>query len=370
MKLVYASTGRYTQGPGVLDELVGELDYLGLEGSILIVSGPTVHGMLQQRLTTQCAAAGRGIHYECFNGECTEAEIERLTQRARADNAGILMGAGGGKVLDTARAVADAVGRPFVSCPTIASTDSPCSALAIIYDEQGVYQGFRSFGRNPALTIVDTSIILGSPDRYFISGMGDGISTFYEARACIKGRRVNLRGGHATIAATQIAEACCRTILADGRQALADKCAGTQSEVFERVVEANTLLSGIGFESIGIAAAHGLHNAMTVAPSTHACLHGEKVSFGTMTLLALENDPHSEYEEAARFSADVGLPITLAEVGLDREDTAMLQAIAERAVRPDEVTNNEPFPVTAEAVLEAMIEADRRGRSILEARHA
>ena len=122
MKLVYASTGRYTQGPGVLDDLVGELDYLELEGSVLIISGPTVQGMLGKRLTDQFAEAGRGMHYECFNGECTANEIDRLTTLARADHAGILMGAGGGKVLDTARAVAAALGRPFVSCPTLAST--------------------------------------------------------------------------------------------------------------------------------------------------------------------------------------------------------------------------------------------------------
>jgi glycerol dehydrogenase len=369
MKLVYASTGRYTQGPGVLDELLSELDYLGLDGSILIISGPTVHTMLGDRLAEQCSQAGRGMHYECFNGECTSDEIERLTNLARENNSGILMGAGGGKVLDTARAVAAAVDRPFVSCPTLASTDSPCSALAIVYDEDGVYQGFRSFGRNPALTLVDTTLILHSPDRYFVAGMGDGLSTFYEARACIKGNRVNLRGGHATIAATQIAEACCKTLLADGRQALADKQSGTPSDAFERVVEANTLLSGIGFESIGVAAAHGLHNAMTVAPCTHRYLHGEKVSFGTMMLLVLEDDPFSEYEQAARFSMAVGLPITLAEVGLDHEDTDTLQKIAERAVRSDEVTNNEPFPVTSDAVLAAMLEADRRGRSILETPH-
>ena len=365
MKLVYASTGRYTQGPDVLDDLVGELNYLGLSGPILIVSGPTVHRLLADRLTAQCAASGRDVHYECFNGECTTAEIERLTELARSEQVGILMGAGGGKVLDTTRAVAAAVGRPFVSCPTLASTDSPCSALAIIYDEDGIYQRFESFGRNPALTLVDTRVILGSPDRYFIAGMGDALSTVYEARACIKGGRLNFRGGHATIAATEIAESCCRTVLADGRQALVDKQAGTLSPAFERVVEANTLLSGIGFESIGIAAAHGLHNAMTVAPATHAYLHGEKVSFGTMTLLVLEDQPDAEYEEAARFSADVGLPITLGEIGLDHRDDATLRTISERAVRPDEVTNNEPFTVTAEAVHSAMLKADEQGRAIL-----
>ena len=364
MKLVYASTGRYTQGPGVIDGLVGELDYLGIAGRVLVISGPTVRGLLGDRLRAQFESAGRASDHPLFGGECTGAEIDRLSEHARGTGASVVMGAGGGKVLDTSRAVAAGLGIPFVSCPTLASTDSPCSALAIVYDEHGIYQEFRSFGRNPALTLVDTEVILAAPRRYFIAGMGDGISTVFEARACIRGGRENFRGGHATVAATGIAESCCRTILDHGREALADLGAGRRTTAFERVVEANTLLSGIGFESIGIAAAHGLHNAMTVAPSTHRYLHGEKVSFGTMTLLALEDQPREQWEEVTRFSVDVGLPVTLEEVGLDRTDESTLREIAERAVRPGEVTNNEPFTVTADAVHQAMLEADQRGRAM------
>ena len=160
MKLVYASTGRYTQGPDVLDEFIAELDYLGLSGPILIISGPTVHGLLADRLTAQCATAGRDVHYECFNGECTTAEIERLTQLARSEQTGILMGAGGGKVLDTTRAVAAAVGRPFVSCPTLASTDSPCSALANSFISGKRADGsFSSARRIAASTLVGIAIL-------------------------------------------------------------------------------------------------------------------------------------------------------------------------------------------------------------------
>ena len=117
MKLVYGSTGRYTQGPNVLEELVGELDFLGLSGSIFITSGPTVHGLLSDRLTEQFARAGRDIHYESFGGECTAAEIDRLAGIARSGDARILMGAGGGKVLDTARAVAAELGREEALAP-------------------------------------------------------------------------------------------------------------------------------------------------------------------------------------------------------------------------------------------------------------
>ncbi|MCH2153744.1 MAG: glycerol dehydrogenase, partial [Phycisphaerales bacterium] len=272
-------------------------------------------------------------------------------------------GAGGGKAIDAARAAAAVAGCSFVSCPTIASTDSPCSALSVIYDEHGVYQGFDSFGMNPTLVLVDTAVIIDAPERYFVAGMGDALATVFEARACIQANQENLRGGFSTIAAREIAEACYQTIMNDGRQALEDLRSGIPTPAFERVVEANTLLSGIGFESAGLAAAHGIHNAMTVAPATHSCLHGEKVSFGVMVQLVLESQPDELIDSVSGFCVDVGLPITLAGVGLSSEDRDTLNLIVQAAIAPGSLIYNEPFEISAELLMDAILEANKRGEA-------
>ena len=147
----------------------------------------------------------------------------------------------------------------------------------------------------------------------------------------------------------------------DGRDALTDFDAGRVTPAFERVVEANTLLSGIGFESAGLAAAHGIHNAMTAAENTHPYLHGEKVAFGVLVHLMLEEQPPEVIEPVVRFCRDVGLPTTLAEIGLDATDRATLQNIARAAVEPGELIHNEPFKVTAPQVVDALIAADAVG---------
>ena len=85
----------------------------------------------------------------------------------------------------------------------------------------------------------------------------------------------------------------------------------------ERLVEANTLLSGLGFESSGLAAAHAIHNGLTTAAGTHAYLHGEKVSFGLMTQLVLEGQPRSVLHQVLKFATDVGLPVTLEQIKKD-----------------------------------------------------
>ncbi len=363
MQTVYASANRYVQGHGATERLAEEMAFIGLEGPLSILSGPTVRRLLED--TWQRVLGNAGIEYVLvpFSGECSRASISSAVQEITSAGSQVVLGAGGGKVLDTARAAAAALGKAFVCCPTLASTDSPCSALAIIYSEDGVYEGFDSFGRNPDLVLVDTEVILKGPRRYFIAGMGDALSTVFEARACIQSGHPNLRGGLSTIAAAQIGEACYRTIMADGRAALRDMKHGKATAAFERVVEANTLLSGIGFESAGLAAAHGLHNAFTVAEGTHRSLHGEKVAFGVLAHLVLEHQPDDVFDDVLAFCRDVGLPVTLEEIGLSRDDVSTLRAIARQAVQPGGLFPNEPFEVSEEAVVQSMLEADRRGRS-------
>ena len=362
MKSVFSSPTRYTQGPAAIEQLPSELAFLGLSGPILIVSGPTMTQQLEPRWQNILGSVGIPFQLHLFEGECTIAAIDQVRGLAESIGVATLLAAGGGKVLDTTRAAAAELGRPFVAFPTVASTDSPCSAISVIYDHRGIYETFHSFSRNPDLVLVDTEIIAQSPPRYFIAGMGDGLSTVFEARACVRGERENLRGGLATVAAREIGEACYRTLMEDGREALADIEAKQVTPALERVVEANTLLSGIGFESAGLAAAHGIHNAMTVAEGTHAFLHGEKVAFGVLVQLLLEQQSPEVIEPVVRFCRDVGLPTTLTAVGLAADDRQTLENIAASAIEPGGLIHNEPFEVTAHQVLDALLAANEVGK--------
>ena len=132
----------------------------------------------------------------------------------------------------------------------------------------------------------------------------------------------------------------------------------------ERLVEANTLLSGLGFESSGLAAAHAVHNGLTAAAGTHPYLHGEKVAFGLLVQLVLEGAPRATMEQVLAFSTEVGLPITLAEIGLQELPADVLAQVARRATAPGETIHNEPFEVTADMVADAVLAADAMGRQV------
>ena len=363
MLSVFTSPSRYTQGKGATAALGREMTALGLEGPVLIIAGRTVIGLLAPAWQRSLDEAGFKHAVHRFSGECSLTEIERVKAAGRELGARTIVGAGGGKVLDTARAAAAGLGLPVVNCPTVASSDAPCSALSVIYTDEGVFQEYRFYRKNPDLVLVDTEVIAQAPPRLLVAGMGDALATWFEARTCVAGHVKNMRGGGSTNSAAALAELCYRTLLEDGAAALRAVETKVVTPALERLVEANTLLSGLGFESSGLAAAHAVHNGLTVAPGTHHYLHGEKVAFGLLVQLVMEGAPRATVEQVLGFSTEVGLPITLAEIGLSDLPRDMLAQIAARATAPGETIHNEPFEVTPDMVADAILAADALGRA-------
>ena len=129
----------------------------------------------------------------------------------------------------------------------------------------------------------------------------------------------------------------------------------------EHVVEANTLLSGIGFESAGLAAAHAIQDGLNALDKGHAYYHGEKVAFGVLAALFMTDKPASVIDEVYSFCESVDLPTTLAALGLDGVSDADLEKAASIACAAKETIHNELMPVTPELVLASIKIADEEG---------
>ena len=315
MNAIFCSPLRYTQGYAATESLGAEMKVVGLLGPVLIVTSRSPRKVLESiwRETLGKAVIEMALHE--IAGECTRAEVARIVDAAQNAKCATILGAGGGKVLDAARAAAAHLRLPLISCPTIASTDSPCSAISVLYNEEGVFEEGIVHGRNPILVLVDTRVIAHAPVRTLVAGMGDALSTLFEARACVDAKKPNTRGGSCTMSAMALAELCYRILLADGVQALRAAERREVTPALERIIEANILLSGLGFESAGLAAAHAVHNGLTVVPGAHSFLHGEKVAFGVLVQLMLEKAQPDLLKEVLGFCRSVGLPTTLAEIG-------------------------------------------------------
>jgi len=362
MLTVFCSPSRYTQGSNATLSLGKEMATLGLAGPALIVAGKTAIAVLSDAWRLSLEEAGFAYQVCRFGGECSLSEIERVKREAHDLGARVIIGAGGGKVLDTARAAAADLDLPVVNCPTVASSDAPCSALSVIYTDGGAFLQYRIYGKNPDLVLVDTQVIAQSPPRLLVAGMGDALATWFEAKTCVEGNIRNMRGGGSSQSALALAELCYRILLRDGVDALAALQNQSPTPALERLVEANTLLSGLGFESSGLAAAHAVHNGLTAVPQTHAYFHGEKVAYGVLVQLILEKKGQPLLEEVLDFATRVGLPTTLAALGLADMTDEMLDQIAVRSTAPGETIHNEPFPVQPQMVAGAIRAADALGR--------
>jgi Glycerol dehydrogenase and related enzymes len=348
---------RYVQGAGALSLLTEEVARLG--DTALAVVDPMVMPALEAALH---AGGGVRVSMERFGGECSDEEIGRMAAAARACGARVVIGMGGGKPLDTAKATAHALGLPVVIVPTIASTDAPCSALSVIYTPEGAFKRYLVLPRNPDVVLVDTAIIAAAPVRFLVSGMGDALSTWFEAEDCKTSGAANMTGRTGGMTAHGLARMCFDTLLADGVAAKKACEARTATPELERIVEANTLLSGLGFESGGLSGAHAIHNGLTALAPTHRFWHGEKVAIGTLALLMLTRRPRHVVDTVYGFCEAVGLPTTLADIGLETVTDAELMQVAELACAPGETIHNIAGGVTPEMVFAALKAADAEGR--------
>lgn len=364
MRKILIAPRRYVQGPHVIAELGELLKPLGTKALLLWdvplkeIVGNTVRQSLQQ--------GGIAFIEVDFQGEATHAERKRVGDIAAKEGCNISVAIGGGKTLDVGKAAAIDHNMRIVTVPTIASNDSPTSAASVWYDENHMFQKFDCWYFNPDLVLVDSRIIVNAPVRSFVAGMGDALSTWVEMEASMQTRTKNLAGGTPTMAAEALAKLCFETLLEYGIDAKRDVENHVVTPAVEKVIEANTLLSGIGFESGSLATAHAIGNELS---NVQACMkagmmHGEKVAFGIATQLCLDDSVTASYRNALfDFMIAVGLPVTFADLNLAPLDTAVVRKIAENCAMPGSLVHFHPFEVTAESLYDAMMSADALGKS-------
>ena len=227
-----------------------------------------------------------------FHGECSTEEVDRVVEILQAMGTPVdcVVAVGGGKCLDVGKFAAYRLAMPMVSVPTLASTDAPCSALAVMYTTEGVFNDVAFFPRSPALVAIDTRIVAEAPVRFLVAGLGDAMATWYEARTCFDNPRArSVLGARPTLATRAIGKLCSDTLFEYGFSAVGAVRRSEVNDALESIVEANTFLSGIGFESGGLAVAHSVAQGLTVLPEVHRnYMHGEMVAIGLLTQLVIE----------------------------------------------------------------------------------
>ncbi|PPF84979.1 glycerol dehydrogenase [Pseudoclavibacter sp. RFBJ3] len=356
------SPGRYVQGKGALARLGEFVAQIG--STPLLLADDFVWDLLGERLSTSFTGGEAEVPRERFNGVASSGEIDRIVEVITASGSDVIVAVGGGSTIDAAKAAGHLAGVRWVSVPTVASTDAPTSALAVIYTEAGEFEEYRFFPRNPDLVLIDSQLVADAPARFLVAGFGDALATWLEARATSRSNASTMAGGLPTQTGTALAKLSWDVLWENAASALDAVEDGVVTPALERAIEANTLLSGLGFESGGLAAAHAIHNGLTAAPQTHGLQHGEKVNIGSIAQLILEGAPAEEIRDFIVFTTKLGLPTTLTEIGLSTDDKHELRLVAEAATVAGETIHNMPFAVTSDDVIAALTSLERLSRRI------
>ncbi|MCL6456600.1 MAG: iron-containing alcohol dehydrogenase family protein [Gorillibacterium sp.] len=353
---------KYWNEPGVLAR-GGEL-IASFASNAWILAGKTALAVAGEVFMKSLTEQGIAYEVQTYEGYCTLEDIKIFACEVQASKADVIIGIGGGKILDTVKAIGDQLKLPVVTVPTIAATCAAWSALSVLYTRQGTQTGGSILEKSPKIVLADTAILASAPPRYIAAGIGDTLVKWYEAAPSVgnKPESIHARAGLLTskLALDILEEFSIDAYLSAGNGEATDAITEVTNAIIFLAGQAGSLSGGKQRASI----AHAINNSLTKQHETHVRLHGEKVAFGLVVLLFLEGYSQTRIDAVAHLLHDLGLPLTLRELGFESKLAEKAALVAQGVAIPEAALADLSFIVTTELLEKAILNTDLTGQRI------
>lgn len=297
----------------------------------------------------------RILDFVWYGGEASYENMEALKALSSVQEADMIFAIGGGKVMDTCKLLARALGKPLFTFPTIASNCACYTALSVVYYPDGTFHELNVSDIPPVHVFIHTQIAVEAPSQFLWAGMGDTIAKYYESNLAARGVELE----HFNAVGVQLSQLCANPILKYGVKALEDNKNHVISKEFEQVVLAIVVSTGLVSNFVESDynghIAHAFYCTITMLPQIEEKhLHGEVVAYGVLLLLMCDGQ-EEELEKVFKFCRQLGLPTCLADLDVTLEE---LDLVFDETVKSGELTQS-PYLITKEILQTGVLNLEK-----------
>lgn len=314
--------GRYIQGAHALDDAGDEVARVG--GIAYVVGGPTALAVAGERLRRSLELAGVGVYVREYEGQTSYAAAHRFADEAHEHGCDVVVGVGGGRIMDLAKAVGHFAGLSTVEVPTSTATCAACSPLSVMYDEDGGVVDCLRYENECAAVVVDLSVLAGQPERLVAAGVLDAMAKHYEI--CNGRRSLDLDNESIQrVLAYEYARVNYSHLERLGLEACQDLVDNGETDALDKVafltLAATGVVSGFTRNYLQTALAHKVCDGVKVFYHDQAagCLHGELVAIGLIAQIHY-NGSDEQAERLQRLMGKMHMAKRLGELGVDLRD--------------------------------------------------
>ena len=287
--------------------------------------------------------------------DCCELDIQNASQFSRKNNCDGIIAAGGGKVLDAGKLIADLLGMNCITVPLSAATCAGWTSLSNIYTPDGKFIKDVSLKRCPNLLIFDHTIVRAAPPRTLASGMADAVAKWYESSLTSSSSQDGF-----VQQAVQMSRVLRDQLFLNGYKAFKDPLSNSWETVAEGCALTAGIIGGLGGARCRTAAAHPIHNGLTQLEYKNKPLHGELVGFGLLVQLHLEEKnsntqlPKQAKSQLLDFLSQLNLPTSVESINLKSTSSNEIGKACKFACKEDSDIHQIPFPINEKDLIEAI----------------
>jgi len=323
---------------------------LVLGGSRGLTAAASLLDQLEQRLSH--------VHVQTFAGECTTAAIAALAQAAAGYD--LLLGVGGGKAIDTAKAAAIEAAVPCVTIPTSPATCAAYTPLSILHDKRGAYIESRRLPRPIDVMVLDPELMIGAPSRLLSAGCIDALARAWDT---LLAARCGVPSSMAALSVAVCDRLWSGTLRPLAAVAVENNRTQRITPAFTAAVEACITGAGLagqlGARFFGRSFSHAIGYALATVVDNAAVLHGETVGLGVLVQCALDSETPVSLERMIEYFLTLSAPTRCADLGFSDLSKDAGEAMASEAHSLLDLEAAVPFPVTVDDLYQSLLAVER-----------